>query len=406
MGKIAYITAATPFGPQETFILTEMLALLETGADILIIPRDKAHDRLFHSKAAPLFEHAIGLPLIDVAILKAFLKYMLNSPIACLGIINSVCFGARNTKIALKNLAVLPKAFYVAALLSSENVSHIHAHWASTTATMAYITSRLTGVPWSFTAHRWDIAENNILKEKCRTASFVRVISEAGRLEIMHLVDDASLHDKIVMLHMGVDIPGEADAVLNGVLNGRQVLNVVCPANLLPVKGHTCLFEACALLKDKNISMKCLVAGDGPLEKELKDYARRRNLEGYVEFLGRLTQEELFALYRSGRTAAVILPSIHTADCQKEGIPVSLMEAMAHGIPVISTDTGAIPELIADGSGIMVRGNDPSSIASAIENLISDPVHSASVGRRGKEKIKMDFNVRSITGELLRLFAR
>jgi glycosyltransferase involved in cell wall biosynthesis len=124
----------------------------------------------------------------------------------------------------------------------------------------------------------------------------------------------------------------------------------------------------------------------------------------YVEFSAGM-QEELFDLYMSGRTAAVILPSIRTGDGEKEGIPVSLMEAMAYGIPVISTDTGAIPELIGDGSGIMVRSSDPGSIASAIENLISDSAYYFSVGRRGKEKIKSNFNMKSITGELLKLFA-
>jgi glycosyltransferase involved in cell wall biosynthesis len=402
MGKIAYITAATPFGLQETFVLNEMLALREFGADILIIPRGKANDKLFHLKAGPLFDHTIGLPLLNAAILTVSLKYILRSPGTCLRVISRIAFGARNIKTAFKNLAILPKALYFAEMLASKSVSHIHAHWASTTATMAYIISRLTGIPWSLTAHRWDIAENNILKEKCRTASFVRVISEAGRSEIIHIVNDKSLVNKIIVIHMGVDIPKMTDSLYIR----QQVFNVLCPANLLPVKGHKYLFDACGILRDKKIKMKCLVAGDGPLEKELKDYVRRRNLDGYVEFLGRVTQEELFALYRSGRTAAVILPSILTGDGQKEGIPVSLMEAMAYGIPVISTNTGGIPELIGDGSGIMVRGNDPSSIASAIENLISDRAYYESVGRRGKEKIKSNFNMKSITGELLKLFAR
>ncbi len=401
MGKIAYITVTAPYGLQESFVLTEMLALKENGADLLIIPRDKIGDELFHKKAEPLFADAIATPLIDFSIALSCLKYILRHPISFLRIIHKIAIKARSIKIAFKNLAILPKSIYFAAILSRKSIDHVHAHWASTTATMAYIIALLTGIPWSFTAHRWDITENNILKEKCRTALFARIISERGRKEVAEIIKDKSLEKKVSVIYMGVDIPG----CMNDKFSFSEPFTFLCPANLYTVKGHRYLLEACRILLDKGIKFKCLIAGDGYLEDELKKTAIKLNLSECVEFLGRLPHERLFSLYANGVINAVTLPSIKTEDGEEEGIPVVLMEAMANGIPVISTNTGGIPELIGDGSGIMVAEKEPDAIASAIEKLMRNQNYYNFISSQGRERILRDFNTSTITGKLLILFA-
>ncbi|MEJ2648326.1 MAG: hypothetical protein P8016_07975 [Sedimentisphaerales bacterium] len=207
MSKIVYITVKTPFGFQESFILTEMLALRNNGADILIIPRDTLKERLSHKKAEALIPCAIALPLINRAMVCTFIKYLVYKPISLIKLVNEVAFKAPTVKIALKNLAVLPKALYLAQIDLMKDVSHIHAHWASTTATMAFAMSTVTGIPWSFTAHRWDIRENNIMSAKCRTASFIRVISEAGKEEILDIIKGEPAAGKVAVIHMGVEMP-------------------------------------------------------------------------------------------------------------------------------------------------------------------------------------------------------
>jgi len=124
-----------------------------------------------------------------------------------------------------------------------------------------------------------------------------------------------------------------------------------------------------------------------------------------IKFLGRLPHEQLLGLYAEGRVDVVVLPSIVTGDDVREGIPVALMEAMSYGIPVISTRTGGIPELLGDGSGIMVEEKDAESLAGAIEKLINDPDYYALTGMRGREKIERDFNLSLISERLLELFS-
>jgi colanic acid/amylovoran biosynthesis glycosyltransferase len=400
MKKLVYITARTPFSTGETFILTEMLALKDAGADMLIIPRDRSHI-LFNNKAESLLKDTLIIPWFDIKIAEEFLKYIYGNPINFLRIVNDITFNTRNAKIALKNIIILPKALYLSMNLKENNISHIHAHWGSTTSTMAYIISKITGIPWSFTAHRWDIPENNLIRNKCKTASFVRSIDEKGRKEIIEVVKDKSLAEKILMVHMGVNMPQ---------INGRagrasDIITILCPANLVLKKGHRYLLNACRIMSDKDVKFKCLIAGDGPLEESLKIMVSDLGLNGYIEFLGRLSHERLLDLYDSGRINVVVLPSIVTEGGEKEGISVALMEAMSYAIPVISTDTGGISELIGDGSGIMVKEKDSEAIANAIVKLNRDPCYGNLLCQLGRKKVERDFNASVISRRLLKLFA-
>lgn len=400
MKRIAYITVKAPFGTQETFILTEMLALKDRGADILILPRDKS-GALFHKEAAPLIKDTLSTPWFDVNIAKNFIRFICRKPVSFIKIVYDIAFKARNIRIALKNLIVFPKAVSLSEDIKKASISHIHAHWASTPSTMAYIISKVTGIPWSFTAHRGDIAENNIINKKCTSALFVRAIDEEGRKDLTGIVADSALQRKILTIHMGVKVAGN----IRKPEISREAFTILCPANFVPKKGHRYLFESCRILSDKGISFECLISGDGPLEDELKEMVEGLPVGCNIRFLGRLPHEQLLGLYAEGRVDVVVLPSIVTGDGVREGIPVALMEAMSYGIPVISTRTGGIPELLGDGSGIMVEERDTESLADAIEKLINDPDYYALMSMRGRKKVERDFNISLISKRLLELFS-
>jgi len=400
MGKIVYITANTPLGAGETFVLTEMLALKKAGVDLLIIPRDIS-ERVFHEKAKTLLTYAQIVPWFSFAIVKSLCLYILRYPYAFLRLIYRIALGARSIRIALKNLVVFSKAVHLSELLKKKDISHIHAHWGSTTSTLAYVIANITGIPWSFTVHRWDIPENNILREKVRNASFVRCIDKNGRAELNNIVKEPNLEEKIKVIHMGVDL---SETIKELHRNGR-VFTFICPANLVPKKGHRYLFEACRILVEKNLRFKCFIAGDGPLERELLEMVGVSGLNSHIEFLGRITHERLFGLYSGRLIDSVVLLSIVADDGQKEGIPVALIEAMSYGIPVISTNTGGIHELIGDGSGIMVEERDPQAIADAIERLMNDTTLYDELAERGRQRVMSEFNADTVAGHLSKLFS-
>jgi len=396
--KIAYITAHTPYGTGETFILEELNTILQLDVDVIIIPRNPPK-KVFHSIARNLLEKTIWLPLINTAITMFFLKACFRQMVV-FRIVKNIFKHSRSIQMIIKNLAVLPKAVYISQRLMKENIQHIHVHWGSTTATMAWIISELTGIPWSMTLHRWDIMENNMLKLKVEKAAFTRCISQKGREEVLEITA-GEYEERVKVLHMGVKLPY---SIASEVYPSNQVFTIACPANLLPVKGHRYLINALKLLKDKGVEdFRCLVIGDGPLEEKIKQDITRYHLQDKIVMRGRIPHDELLGMYEKGDVHAVVLPSIVDESGEKEGIPVALMEAMAYGIPVVSTKTGGIPELLLDGAGLLVNEKDSEELANALYKLKSDICLYQSLQKKGYERISGSFNSEIIAKKLVEL---
>lgn len=396
--KVIYITAHTPYGKGETFIMDEMLALKQSGIKIIIIPRNPPRN-VFNKKAKNILSNTIWLPLVNLRmVIYLFYSFLKNKRL------RQICFKiikhSRNFFILIKNLLIMPKANFIAQWIKNSNVDHIHAHWGSTTSTMSYVISELTKIPWSFTLHRWDISEDNILKLKCSSAKFTRCISQDGKFEVIKLIG-SQLKDKIQTIYMGVQIP--KIGVVSRKRNSK--FTIICPANLRRKKGHYHLIEACKIILDEEIkTFHCLIIGDGPLKTVISDQIRKLNLFHYIKMLDRIPHEDLMHMYERGDIDTVILPSIIDEKGEREGIPVALMEAMSYGIPVISTNTGGIPELISEDAGILVEQKNPYALAQAIKLLMHNPKIAKKIGSRGYYVVKKRFNLKKLTHELIDVF--
>lgn len=387
--KIAYVTVQLPYGPQETFIIPEIREVQRLGNEVTVLPL-RPGDKIFHAEAEFLRENTIDTRLFSAGVFREFVTECVLHPLKAAGVISRIVRKSRNIKILLKNLIVVPRGFYFARIVERRRIEHIHAHWASTPSTAAYIASSLSGIPWSFTAHRWDIAENNILSEKVRTATFGRTIDLPGQQEIIDATDADASGGNVITIHMGVGIPEQLPLPRSG----RGTFTFLCPANYVLKKGHRYLIEAVRIAVDKGLDIACHLAGDGPLEGELKRLVGYLRLESRVSFMGRLGHDKLLALYGDGAVDAVVLPSIITADGEREGIPVALMEAMAYGLPVISTDTGGISELL-DGAGVLIPQKDSAALADAIERVTKDDAYRYTLRTLGRERVLREFNLSS-----------
>lgn len=386
--RIAYITAHTPFGRGETFVLDEMLIMAELSAALVIVPRNPPRE-VFHSEARSLLDRAIWLPLVDRKMLLRFLQALILQR-RVWTVLRIIARESRSPKIFCKNLAVVPKALFVIDLLRREDVDHIHAHWGSTTSTMAWIISELGEIPWSLTVHRWDITENNMLKLKVERSVFTRCISEGGRRELIDIVGGQYQH-KAVVLHTGV---GPTDATPKSSRRASAMFTIACPANLIPIKGHRFLIEACSLLRKRGKKeFRCLIIGDGPLLYKIQKQVARCGLQEIVLITRRLPHDALMGLYKRGDVDAVVLPSTVTARGEAEGIPVALMEAMSYGIPVVATNTGNISELLSDGAGIMVADKDAPQLADILERLLDDDNCASVLAEKGQRRVNKEFNL-------------
>lgn len=392
--KVVYVTSSLPFGPGEPFLYPEIEALRSLGVDLRIVPlyprgpvvHPEARNVLALVTAEPLFSRRILL-----SALRVFLRFPKRSLQALVNLLTP------NPRHLLKNLIIYPKALWLAELAMSWRADHIHAHWAATTSSMAMAASQVSRVPWSLTAHRWDLVENNLLRRKALHACFFRCISDKTRF--MALERGVPI-EKALVMHLGVALPGRLDkAPKKEVSRGQFVL--LCPAAFLPIKGHRYLIEALQLLPSH---VHLWLAGEGPLRFEIEAQVERLGLGERVRFLGYLPHEDLIAFYQCGAIDAVVLPSVDLGDGLNEGIPVALIEAMAYGYPVVATATGGIPELLREGAGLLVPDKSSEALADAILRLVSDEALRRQLALQGRLRVEEEFAIEKITSTLVGLW--
>ena len=304
-------------------------------------------------------------------------------------------------KFFIGALGTFPKAVGFAYDMQRGGVTHIHAHFATHATVAAFVIHRLTGIPFSFTAHGSDLhVDRRMLDAKVDAASFAVTVSNYNREVMVQTCGERSRY-KLHVIHCGVD-PQHFVPMPRGASAGR--LRLVCVASLETVKGHTYLVEACRILKDRGLDFRCSLAGDGPRRRALLLQVRRAGLEDCVHLLGGQTRPQVARLLADADVA--VLASHPTREGKREGIPVALMEAMAAGLPVVSSAISGIPELVeSDVTGLLVPSGDPMALAGAIERLDADPVLRERMGRAGRQRICDDFNLETNTRQLLQLFS-
>ncbi len=267
----------------------------------------------------------------------------------------------------------------------------LHAHFATAPAAAAWAASRLTGIPYGFSAHAYDLFKEPIdrefLTQKCADAAFVRCISDYNRRYLMQTtgVDETKFH----VIHCGIDTRRFAvDG--KGPEGHPRKKTIVTMGNLVEQKGIRHLVEALSDPTLKRNGYRAVIVGDGPLREELTAQALSLGVE--AQFTGVVDNSEIMRFYREADL--FVLPSVICPDGHRDGIPVVLMEAMACGVPVISTRLSGIPELVEDGvSGILVPEKDPRSLSGAIGTLLANADMGG--GFRSKDGKRSSMNLKS-----------
>jgi colanic acid/amylovoran biosynthesis glycosyltransferase len=392
--KLLYVTSSLPYGPGEAFIIPEIQEMIRCGHEVMIVPMFP-RGQVVHEDAEALLRYTLTEKLVSLGILCGALAELLRHPRDVGRGIRSAIAGLPK-RTASKNLVAYARGLWLGRVARDWGAAHIHAHWLATTATMALVASRVSGIPWSCTAHRWDIVENNLLQDKMRDAVFVRFISESG-LEVARRLAGNIAVDKGTVLHMGIQVPEHLE-IPRPRRDGHPV--VLCPAKLSRVKGHHYLIEAFDLLRERGVCAELWLAGAGEMRNAIEAQIRELGLENQVKLLGHLSHGRLIRLYQERQVDVVVLPSIDLGSGVHEGIPVALMEAMGYGVPVVSTSTGGIPELLGEGAGVLVSQRDALALAEALGMLLTDAGLRQSVGHQGRLRVLTDFDVRKIAAEL------
>ena len=387
--KIIYVTASLPYGATEVFAIPEMRELINRGHELKIVPATRYAAEI-HSDAEPFLELTEYETLLSPNVLKAAPRGLIRAPVQAATTLRRTLSGQRRGT-QKKNLGSFPKSLWLADLARRWGADHIHAYWASVAATMAMTAGATSGVPWSFTAHRWDIETPNAFRAKVEHARFVRFISEDG-LELARPVAGPGLGQKAEIIRMGVPLssrPLEKTTPPPGVQ-----LRVICTGSLIVRKGQRFLLEAVHRLQTQGLYVQVSFAGNGPERDALLAQTQVLGLSEQVTFLGNVDHAALLDSYSEGRYDAFVLPSLH------EGISIALIEAMSRGLPAIATDVGGTRELLTEGSGQLIPAADTDSLVQALTLFARNEPERRKEGETGRARVIADYDIGGVVDKL------
>jgi glycosyltransferase involved in cell wall biosynthesis len=399
--KIAYMMSRFP-KISETFILFEILEQERLGNKVEVFPLLREHQPVTHPEAERITARAHFHPFISLPIILANFSFLLKKPITYFKTLFEVLggtFGSMN--FFMGALAYFPKAVRFAYEMQRLGIEHVHAHFCNHPAVVALIIHRLTDIPYSFTAHGSDLhKDKRMLDKKVAASAFAVTVSNFNKGEMIKACGEPR-REKIHVIHCGMDpevfLPAEQR-------NGKSALRIICVGSYEEVKGHKYLVDACRILRERGVDFTCDLIGDGPVREKVAKQIADLNLQDKVIIHGSRKRQDVADMMRAADVK--VLASVPTAEGKREGVPVVIMEAMATGLPVISSQLSGIPELVDDGhTGILTQPGDANALAEALQKLYENPALRFKMGQAGREKVLREFNMKINVAELANLFA-
>ena len=401
------MTTATPQGPvayvlrrfpvlSETFVLNEILALEALGQDVHVFALAQPRDPRFHESLSRLrapITYVPG-PLEIGALLEHHRKLFRRRRKLYLDELGRVLL-----TLSPRFLWRFLQAGYVADKARSLHVPHFHAHFANRATTVASLASRMLRIPHSFTAHAFDIfqdVEKEVLAKKMQDARFVVTVSDFNVAYLRTVL--AGREARIERIYNGIDLeqfrPAHRPAA--------SPFTILAVARLVEKKGLRVLVDACAHLRGRGVAVRCWIVGKGAERPLLVERIRELGLEAHVELLGALTQGEVLARYHQAHV--LVLPCIVASDGNADGLPVSIVEALACGLPVVSTPVTGVPEAVVHGTnGLLVPSGDVVALADAVQSLAADPALRDRLARAARASVEQKFDQRDTARRLVAL---
>jgi glycosyltransferase involved in cell wall biosynthesis len=426
-GAVAYVLKGFP-RLSEMFIASEIYRLERLGIDIrlsVIKPSDEVrhHGIIGQIRATPDYlpetsslsgtslRKWLALHLKDF--LPALRNVVRRRPISiarAAGAAFAQAVRARRTffswprKLYVKEF--LQAAWIANGLLNSSDIRHLHAHFCHGATTVTWLASIMTGIPFSFTAHAKDIYCESLnpaglLRRKMRAAEFVVTCTDANREHLLKVEPSTRVH----CIYHGLN--AEFTNLLAQPTAARQEqshLRALGVGRLVAKKGFDVLVEACGILHRRGLSFETVIVGEhGEHEAGIREQISALGLENHIRLTGPMEQMKLYEEYK--RACVFCLPCRVLENGDRDGLPNVLMEAMACGLPVITTAVSGIPEIIKDGlNGTLIPPNDPEALANAIQQTHSNAAKSRKIGLAGRRTVRAKFDGETTAAELAAVF--
>jgi glycosyltransferase involved in cell wall biosynthesis len=430
---IAFLFPAFPVLHQ-TFVLWEVMTLRRLGVPIALYSLKRPSTRTQQPEGAALAREVRYLPALSAPVVRANLRLLARSPRRYLGAFVRLArewwadrhvknlwrdksappdpaermltrrerleafFNTNPVMYLLRSWSLVLVAAYLGEELRTAGIARVHAHWASYPTTVALVIRWIFGIPFSFTAHAYDIyLVPQLLPVKVRSAKFVVTCAQVNATYLEQLAGPAA-GDRIHVNYHGVDLTRFAPRRRPAT---EDVPRIVTCGRLQIYKGHHVLLRACAALAQP---VRCVVIGEGPQRANLEALAHSLGIADRVEFTGPLPQDEVARQY-SAATLFVLASIVVTSYGKRDVIPNVLAEAMAMQVPVVATDISGIGELVTDGSsGRLVPPNDVHALVRVLDELLRDEPQRRRLALGGYQKVTNQFDRGTNIRALVHLF--
>ncbi len=392
MPRLGYVVKMFP-RLSETFILSELLELERRGFTLTVYSLKRAATGPRHPDVAHLKARVVELPERPVA-------WLLYGGAAALALLvrHPRRVGSLLRYVATRRTHQAWKRFFQAAVmvrdLEPDPPRHLHAHFASAPSRVAMFAAHLAGVPFSFTAHAKDIfhadTDLDLLRAKMRAARFVVTVSDFNRAHLEGVLGGE--RTRVRRLYNGVDLerfsPGARAAPAPH--DGPVVLAI---GRLVEKKGFADLLDAWPAVVARVPAARLVLVGEGPERDALVARAQRLGITDTVRWAGALPQDAVRELFASATLFA--LPCRIARDGNRDGLPTVLLEALASGVPCVTTTVTGNPEIVRDGiEGRLVAPGDPDALAAALVELLLDPATRARMAVAARASAVERFDLR------------
>lgn len=393
-GPIAYICKRYPRF-SETFIVNEILAHEEAGQELAIFSLRSCDDSHFQENIS-----RVKSPVTRIADRPRPSDHFWTVIRQAHALYPEGVARMLAEKDVAKNDAY--QALQLAVQCHQRGIVLLHAHFATVATTVARLAGIVTGLPYTLTAHAKDIyceyEENRDIAAKLRDAAQVITVSD---FNTAHLTREYGLgEDKLSRLYNGLDLQRFEWAAPS-----PQAQEILAVGRLVEKKGFHVLVDAIAMLAARGLPVKCRIIGSGEEYKPLQDRIRAANQQDNIILSGPMPQPEVMRHMREA--ALMACPCIIGHDGNRDGLPTVLTEAMAIGLPCISTDVVGIPEIVRHNeTGLCVPEGNAAALADAILLLLENPAERLRLSGNARLLIETEFEIARNAEQQRKIFAK
>ena len=399
MTTIAYVLKMYPRF-SETFIVNEILELEKQGVNVRVYALMLPNDGRFHAKLADVKAHVTYVPHYPQFEMERVQRdHALVRETFSHGYQQAYDYAQRhNTEATSKRFL---QAGCIAAELIRNPVDAMHAHFGSSAARVANFVTMMTGTPYSFTAHAKDIYHQDVkprsLTKKISAARYVVTVSQYNKRYLEEMIGNTP--SDIRVLYNGIDLE-RFKPLADRPTRKRHLLAV---GRLVEKKGFDVLIKACAILKADGIDFTCDIVGKGGLHDALSAQIKEQDVGDRVKLVGALPQEQVLDAYHEAEM--FVLPCVIAQDGNRDGLPTVLLEAMATGLPVVTTTVTGNVEIVEDGkNGLLAPPNNAEALADAIHYLLEDNERRERIGKAARATVCEKFDVTKNVNTLAQWF--